>query len=151
MIDLSDICRNSTFDQRFSVFFSIHLANLRRVKIVQKSGKFSVCGKWQPCIHYPFVNFYPPSPCHFSFFRAFLSFCNCSSPVHFASTLIPHPLVPPFRDFPIFCTFSPSVFLQPPPFPQVLKLSSLLSSTFFVVLGFVLETYYNKATFSFIG
>ena len=33
MIDLSDVCRNSNFDQGFSVFFIIHLANLRSVKI----------------------------------------------------------------------------------------------------------------------
>ena len=39
MIDLSDVCRNSSFDQWFSVFFIIHLANLRSVKIVQKSVK----------------------------------------------------------------------------------------------------------------
>ena len=39
MIDLSDVYRNISFDQWFSVFFIIHLANLRSVKIVQKSGK----------------------------------------------------------------------------------------------------------------
>ena len=39
MINLSDVCRNSSFDQWFSVFFIIHLANLRSVKIVQKSVK----------------------------------------------------------------------------------------------------------------
>ena len=39
MIDLSDVCRNSSFDQWFPVFFIIHLANLKSVKIVQKSGK----------------------------------------------------------------------------------------------------------------
>ena len=42
MIDLSDVCRNSSFDQWFSVFFIIHLANLRSVKIVQKSVKSQV-------------------------------------------------------------------------------------------------------------
>ena len=39
MIDLSDIYRKSSFDQRFSVFFIFHLANLRSVKIAQKSMK----------------------------------------------------------------------------------------------------------------
>ena len=39
MIDLIDFCRNSSVDQWFSVFFIIHLANLRSVKIVLKSGK----------------------------------------------------------------------------------------------------------------
>ena len=43
MIDLSDVCSNSSFHQWFSgfvclfFFFIIHLANLRSVEIVQKS------------------------------------------------------------------------------------------------------------------
>ena len=57
MIDLSDVCMNSSFDQWFSVFFIIHPAKLRSVKIVQKSVKsqeiFQLLmsgnpeGKWQ--------------------------------------------------------------------------------------------------------
>ena len=39
MIDLSGGYRNSSFDLWFSVFFIIHLANFRSVKIVQKSVK----------------------------------------------------------------------------------------------------------------
>ena len=39
IIDFSDICRNSSFDQWFSVVFIIHLANLGSVKIGQKSVK----------------------------------------------------------------------------------------------------------------
>ena len=39
MMDLSDVYRNSSFDQWFSVFFIICLANIRSVKIVQKSVK----------------------------------------------------------------------------------------------------------------
>ena len=38
-IDLSYVCRNSSFDQWLSLFFVIHLAHLRSVKIVQKSVK----------------------------------------------------------------------------------------------------------------
>ena len=35
MTDLSDVCRNRSFDQWFfGVFFIMHLANLRSVKIV---------------------------------------------------------------------------------------------------------------------
>ena len=32
------------------MFFVIHLANLRSVKIVLKSGNFNACDEWQPCI-----------------------------------------------------------------------------------------------------
>ena len=39
MINLSDVCRNSSFDQWFLVFFIIHPANLRLVKIAHKSVK----------------------------------------------------------------------------------------------------------------
>ena len=39
MIDLRNVCRSSSFDQWFSVFFIIHLANLKSVTIVQKSVK----------------------------------------------------------------------------------------------------------------
>ena len=39
MIDLSDVCRNDSFEQWFPVLLIIHLANLRSVKIVQKSVK----------------------------------------------------------------------------------------------------------------
>ena len=44
MIDLGDDCRKSSFDKWFSVFFIIHLANLRsvkndRVKSVKRQGK----------------------------------------------------------------------------------------------------------------
>ena len=39
MIDLSDVCRNSRFGQKFLLFFIIHPGNLRLVKIVQKSVK----------------------------------------------------------------------------------------------------------------
>ena len=56
MIDLSDVCRNSCFDQWFSVFFIIHLASLRSLKIAQesvksqeKSGNFLASDEWQPC------------------------------------------------------------------------------------------------------
>ena len=48
MIDLSDVCRNSSFDQWFSVFFIIHLANLRSVKIVQKSLKSQLLTSGNP-------------------------------------------------------------------------------------------------------
>ena len=39
MIDFSDVCKDRSFDQWFQCFFIIHRANLRSVKIVQKSGK----------------------------------------------------------------------------------------------------------------
>ena len=45
--NLSDVCRNSSFDQWFSVFFIIHLANLRSVK---SQGIFQLLMSGNPAV-----------------------------------------------------------------------------------------------------
>ena len=57
MIDFSDVCRACrSFDRWFSVFFITHLADLKSVKIVQKSvksqGIFQLLISGNPaCVH----------------------------------------------------------------------------------------------------